>query len=85
MKQKSYEDATRNWRKAYNLCPASASYNLLVDGGTLVKKLINKNKSNSVYRAALVDTLMTLYDQRAEFFPKYIVNSLTRELTFTTM
>lgn len=79
MKQKSYEDATRNWRKAYKLCPASASYNLLVDGGTLVKKLINKNKSNSVYRAALVDTLMTLYDQRAEFFPKYIVNSLNNK------
>lgn len=79
LKQKSYEDATRNWRKAYALCPASASYNLLVDGGTLVKKLIGKNRNNSVYREALVDTLMTLYDLRAENFPKYIVSSLNNK------
>lgn len=77
--QKSYDDAMRNWRQAYKLCPASASYNLLVDGGTLVKNVIKKNARNAEYKKALIDTLMTIYDQRAEFFPKQLVTSLNNK------
>lgn len=79
LKQKSYDDAMRNWRQAYKLCPASSSYNLLVDGGTLVKDLIRKNTRNTTYKAALVDTLMTLYNLRAENFPKYNATSLNNK------
>lgn len=74
-KQKAYDDATPNWRKAYQLCPATASQNLLIDGTTLLRRLITKNASNAVYKAALVDSLVALHNQRAEFYPKYAVTA----------
>ena len=49
---------------------------MLSDGSTLVRSLITKNKNNPIYKAQLVDSLMTLYDQRVEYFPKYAVSSL---------
>lgn len=75
-KQKSYDDALPSWRKAYNLCPATASQNLYIEGATLVKRLITKNASNATYRGALVDTLVNLYKTRAEFYPSYAVTAL---------
>lgn len=78
-KQKSYDEATPSWRKAYTLCPATASQNLLIDGTTLVRRLISKNAKNSEYRAALVDTLLTIHDVRAEYYPKYAVTSLNNK------
>lgn len=75
-KQKSYDEAVPNWRKAYKLCPATASQNLLINGTTLVKRLIGQNAKNKEYKAALIDTLMTLYNTRAEFYPKYSVTAL---------
>ena len=70
-KQKNYDSALPNWRKAYQICPPTARYSLLSNGTTLVKRLIQKNQKNPTYRAALVDSLMTLYNQRVEFWPKY--------------
>lgn len=78
-KQKSYDDATPNWRQAYKLCPATASQNLLIEGTILVKRLINKNMKNAEYKAALVDTLLSLYDLRAEYYPKYAVTALNNK------
>ncbi len=72
-KQKAYDEATPNWRKAYEICPATASQNMLIDGTTLVRRLINANNSNPEYRAALIDTLLTLHDTRAEYYPNYAV------------
>lgn len=74
-KQKSYDEAIPSWRKAYELCPATASQNLLINGTTLVKRLIQKNAKDPVYRQALVDTLMTLYQKRAELYPKNAVTA----------
>lgn len=78
-KQKNYDSALPNWRKAYQVCPPTARYSLLSNGTTLVKRLIQKNQKNPVYRAALVDTLMTLYNQRVEFWPKYATTSLNNK------
>ena len=75
-KQKSYDEAIPSWRKAYKLCPASASQNLYIEGATLVKRLISKNASNAEYRNALVDTLIDLYKTRAANYPKYAVTAL---------
>lgn len=72
-KQKSYDSAIPSWRKAYKMCPATASQNMLIEGTTLVKRLITKNAKNAEYRKALVDTLVTLYKTRAEVYPKYAV------------
>ena len=49
---------------------------MLSDGTTLVRNLIQKNQNNPVYKAQLVDSLMTLYNQRVQYWPKYAVSSL---------
>lgn len=78
-KQKNYNDATPNWRKAYAICPATASQNMLLDGTALVRTLIKKNSRNAEYRAALVDTLLTLHDIRAKYYPKYAVAAMNNK------
>ena len=75
-KQKNYDAALPNWRQAYKYCPPTARYSMLSDGTTLVRNLIQKNQSNPVYKAQLVDSLMTLYNQRVQYWPKYAVSSL---------
>ena len=78
-KQKNYDSALPNWRKAYKYCPPTARYSLLSDGTTLVRNLIQKNQNNPVYKQQLVDSLMTIYNQRVEFWPKYAVSSLNNK------
>ena len=78
-KQKNYDAALPNWRKAYNLCPPTARYSMLSDGTTLLRRVIQQNQKNAVYRAKLVDSLMTIYDQRVEFWPKYATTSLNNK------
>ncbi len=74
-KQKNYNEALPNWRQAYNLCPPTANQNMLINGTVLVRRLISENAKNPVYKQALIDTLMTLHDQRAEYYPKYAVTA----------
>ena len=70
-KQKNYEAALPNWRKAYELCPVTSRYSILTHGTTLMKYLINKNKLNPQYKDQLVDSLMVIYQQRIDNWPKY--------------
>ena len=72
-KSKNYDSALPNWRKAYSLCPPTANQTMLVDGTTLVRKLIVKNAANAEYRNALIDTLFSIHRTRAEYYPKYKV------------
>ncbi len=72
-KQKSYGDALNNWRKAYSLCPHSSRQTLLINGATLLRQVIAKNSRNALYREALVDSLLTLSNERVQYFPKYAV------------
>ena len=81
-KQKNYDDATPNWRQAYKLCPPSCSQNLLIQGSDLVSRLIAKNSRNTVMVEGLVDTLLTLQDQRAQYFPKYAATALNNKATY---
>ena len=81
-KQKNYDDATPNWRQAYKLCPPSCSQNLLIQGSDLVSRLIAKNSKDAAVVAGLVDTLLTLQDQRAQFFPKYATTALNNKATY---
>ena len=80
-KQKNYDEALPNWRKAYKICPPQARQSIFTDGTTLVRRLINKNMANKLYRAALIDTLMTLHDTRVEYYPKYTVSALNNKGT----
>lgn len=78
-KQKNYDSAIPNWRKAYQLCPPTSRYTLLQHGTTLIKRLIQQNSRNPIYKAALVDSLMTIYDQRVQYWPKYATSSLNNK------
>ena len=49
-KQKNYDSALPNWRKAYELCPVTSRYKILQDGTTLMKYLIKKNELNPSYK-----------------------------------
>ena len=68
-KQKNYESALPNWRRAYALCPATASQNMFIHGTTLMTRLYNQTK-DAGSRAAIVDTILTLQDQRMAAYPK---------------
>ena len=77
-KQKNYESALPNWRKAYAICPATASQNMFIHGTTLMTREYNKVK-DPAYRAAIVDTILTLQDQRMATYPKNRVNILNNK------
>ena len=68
-KQKNYESALPNWRKAYALCPATASQNMFVHGTTLMTRVYNSTK-DAAAREAVVDTILMLQDQRMATYPK---------------
>ena len=74
-KQKSYDEAIPNWREAFKRCPPTCSQKLLVDGTTLMRKLISKNAKNPVYKAKLVDSLMMIHDVRIANYPRYAVTA----------
>ena len=68
-KQKNYDSALPNWRRAYALCPATASQNMFIHGTTLMTRLYNQTK-DAAARNAIVDTILTLQDQRMAAYPK---------------
>lgn len=74
-KQKSYKEALPNWREAFKRCPPTANQTMLVDGTTLMRKLISQNSKNPVYREKLVDSLMMIHDIRIANYPKYAVTA----------
>ena len=76
-KQKNYDEALPNWRKAYSICPPTASQNLLIQGSTLLKQVIAKTKDVEAQRA-VVDSLMTLYDVRAQYYPNNKATTLNK-------
>ena len=78
-KQKNYDESIPSWRKAYKICPPTASQNLLIDGTTLLRRLITKNAKDAEYQAKLVDTLLTIHDTRAQYYPKYAVTAFNNK------
>ena len=78
-KQKNYDSALPNWRQAYKICPPTARYSLLSDGTTLLKKVLQQNSRNPIYREALVDSIMKIYDERIQYWPKYATSSLNNK------
>lgn len=72
-KSKNYDAALPNWRKAYKLCPPTANQTMLVDGTSLIRKVIARNSGNAEYRQALIDSLVTIHKTRAQYYPKYKV------------
>ncbi len=54
------------WRKAIKVCPASQK-SLYINGSKLYQNLI-KNEKDEAKKAALIDTMLSLYDQRIAVF-----------------
>jgi tetratricopeptide (TPR) repeat protein len=77
-KQKNYDSALPNWRKAYSLCPPTASQNMFVHGTTLMTRLYNQVKDEA-HKSAIVDTILTLQDQRMATYPKNRVSILNNK------
>lgn len=77
-KQKNYDSALPNWRKAFKLCPPTASQNMLINGTTLMNRAIRKVKDEKV-RAAMIDTVLMLQDLRAEYYPRYATTALNNK------
>ena len=75
-KQKNYDEAAPFWRKAFSLCPPTASQNMLIYGQTIIRHEIGKNRKDPVRYRELVDTLLLLSDVRAQNYPKYAVKSM---------
>ena len=77
-KQKNYDSALPNWRKAYSVCPATASENMFIHGTTLMTRLYNQTK-DAAQKSAIVDTILTLQDKRMAAYPKRRVSILNNK------
>jgi len=65
-KQKSYADALNPWRWTFNNCPNSSG-NIYKNGPKIIKQRMKVDKKN---KAAYIDTLMMIFDQRIKCFGK---------------
>jgi hypothetical protein len=77
-KQHNYDAALPNWRKAYKLCPPTASQNMFVHGTTLMTRLYSATK-DAAARAAIADTVIALQDQRLATYPKNKISILNNK------
>ena len=68
-KQKNYDEAYIQWRKACAVCPEQASEGIYADGASFVGKELKKIDAEDPRHAVLVDSLMFLHDKRMELFP----------------
>ena len=68
-KQKNYDEAYIQWRKACEVCPETASEGLYADGTTFVSKELRVVEKGSEREAVLVDSLLYLHDRRMELYP----------------
>ena len=77
-KQKNYDSALPNWRKAYSICPATASQNMFIHGTRLMTRQLDKVKDPAL-RSAIIDTVLTLQDQRMATYPKKRIEILNNK------
>ena len=68
-KQKNYDEAYIQWRKACDVCPETASEGLYADGTSFIGKELKKLEDEDPRRAVLVDSLLYLHDKRMELYP----------------
>ncbi len=65
-KHNNYKDAIGPWRKVFGECPAS-SERMYVEGITMYRSFIESTNDFN-RRKEMVDTMMLIYDRRAEYF-----------------
>lgn len=67
-KQKNYDEAFIQWKKACDVCPPTAREGMYSDGVRFLKNELKKTEDEARI-AALQDSIFLLYDQRMELFP----------------
>ena len=67
-KHKNYRDAIGPWRIVFNECPESRE-SLYAYGVNMYRDFLEK-ENDPAKKAAYADTIMMVYDQRIEYFPK---------------
>jgi len=67
-KHKNYEEAIKPWRIVFRECPASKE-SLYAYGINMYRYFVEK-ENDPEKKAAYVDTMMMVYDQRIEYFPE---------------
>lgn len=67
-KQKNYDEAFIQWKKACDVCPPTAREGMYSDGVRFLKNELKKTEDEA-RTAALQDSIFLLYDQRMELFP----------------
>ncbi len=70
-KQNNLKEAAPLWRKAYTLCPPTASQYIFIDGRKIMEYLIGNFKGSPEVRSKMVDTLLKISETRAQYYPKY--------------
>lgn len=66
-KHSNYNDALGPWIRVFSECPAS-SEKMYVDGVQMYRKLIEASSTSSSEKESKIDTLMLIYDRRAEYY-----------------
>jgi tetratricopeptide (TPR) repeat protein len=69
-KQGNMKEAAPLWRKAFKICPPTASQNMFIEGQKILKYCIENYKGDAAGRDRLIDTLFQLNDTRAQYYPK---------------
>ncbi|MCF0165933.1 MAG: hypothetical protein HUJ89_01975 [Bacteroidales bacterium] len=69
-KSGNLEQAAPSWRKAFSVCPPTASQNMLLDGMKIMRMEIKKNANNPTRAKQLADTLLLLHEVRVKTYPK---------------
>jgi hypothetical protein len=75
-KHSNYKDAITPWRVVFGTCPAS-SERMYVQGITMYRSFI-QSESDPAKKEQLIDTMLLIYERRAEYFPKSKGNVLGR-------
>jgi len=73
--------ALTNWRKAYNVCPPTASENMFINGTKMMSNLYRTTRDPQ-YRKAIADTILMLQDQRLATYPKRRVSILNNKAQY---
>ncbi len=79
LKQGSIKDAAPLWQQAMKTCPPKVSQNMYIEGARILRYMI-QNEKDAARKQGLIDSLMMVYDRRAELYPKYKVKALENKV-----
>lgn len=79
MDQGNMSEANYHFQNAFKYCPPKVSQNLFINGAKIMKSLI-QIEQDPARRARLIDTLILIYDVRANNFPKSALKAKEAQL-----